>query len=100
VPIWEQPFMHDIGRLGIGSLIVLVLIFGVLRPTLRSLTAMRMVPLGPQDVPALSGTVVAGETRVTSAGSYEDKLRVAKTTVTQDPKKVAQIVKNWVNDDA
>jgi len=101
VPFWKQPMMHDISRLGIGTLIVLVLIFGVLRPTLRNLTATRIVALGPDEIPSLPGAVVNPQPQVSSAhANYEEKLRVAKTTVTQDPKKVAQIVKNWVNDDA
>ena len=49
----------------------------------------------------LPGAVVNPPTQGPGATTnYEEKLRVAKTTVTQDPKKVAQIVKNWVNDDA
>jgi flagellar M-ring protein FliF len=101
IPFWKQPMMHDITRLGIGSVIVLVLIFGVLRPTLRNLTATRLVALGPGEIQQLPGSVVNDEPRIPNGGgSYDDKLRVAKSTANQDPKKVAQIVKNWVNDDA
>ncbi|HEX4480752.1 MAG TPA: flagellar basal-body MS-ring/collar protein FliF [Rudaea sp.] len=101
VPFWKQPMMHDISRLAIGSLIVLVLIFGVLRPTLRNLTATRLIPLGPNDIQQLPGSVLSDEPRIPNGGTgYEDKLRVAKSTANQDPKKVAQIVKNWVSDDA
>ena len=38
--------MHDVGRLVLGSAIILVLIFGVLRPTLRNLTTPRLLPVG------------------------------------------------------
>ncbi len=101
IPFWKQPMMHDMSRLAIGSLIVLVLIFGVLRPTLRNLTATRLIPLGPNEMQSLPGSVLGDEPRIPSGGTgYEDKLRVAKSTANQDPKKVAQIVKNWVSDDA
>ncbi len=98
-PIWKQPIVYDAGRLLIGTLIVLLVIFGVMRPTLRNLTLTRLIPVGPQELQSLPGSVVNDPIIATPAGSYEDKLRVAKSQVSQDPKKVAQIVKNWVNDD-
>jgi len=79
-----------------------VLLFGVARPTLRNITTPRLQVL-EGGVAALTGTTAQDDAPAAATGqanNYEDKLRLAKATVAQDPKKVAQIVKNWVNDDA
>lgn len=104
VPFWRQPLMHDVSRLVLGSAIVLVLLFGVVRPTLRNLTVPRLAAAdGAETIsvlpPALAATP-AEPARVTAAGpDHDEKLRLARQTVAQDPKKVAQIVKTWVNED-
>ena len=98
-PIWQRPIVHDVGRLLLGSAILLVLIFGVMRPTLRNLTTPRLLPVGGE-LPEIATARVVSETPMPQPNSHEDKLRLARQTVTQDPKKVAQIVRNWVNDDA
>ena len=99
LPLWSQPMLHDVGRLVLGSAIILVLIFGVLRPTLRNLTAPRLLPVGDDVLPALAGNAPPAAQQAAAPNSYEEKLKLAKQTVTQDPKKVALIVKNWVNED-
>lgn len=98
-PIWQRPIVHDVGRLLLGSVILLVLIFGVMRPTLRNLTAPRLLPVGG-DLPEIATARVINEAPSPHPNNHEDKLKLAKQTVAQDPKKVAQIVRNWVNDDA
>jgi flagellar M-ring protein FliF len=109
-PLWKQPWLWDLGRQLLGGVAVLLLIFGVLRPLLRSLAEKGValpVPLGavPGGVPGgiaedqltLSGQ--PGAQRLAGPGGYEERLQAAKTMATQDPKRVAQVVKTWVGDD-
>jgi flagellar M-ring protein FliF len=35
---WELPWVHDAGRMLLGAVVVLALLFGVLRPALRAIT--------------------------------------------------------------
>ena len=98
-PWWRQPAMRDIARLAVGAAIVLLLIFAVLRPTLRALVGPpRRVAADPIVVDA--EVVEAPALPPATANGYEDRLRLAKAAVGQDPKKVAQVVKNWVSNDA
>lgn len=116
LPIWQNPQMRDgLRHLG-GALVVLVLIFAVLRPVLKQLLA---APLAPRAAPgALSAGAVPGmaadDVRVVSDGPvalgrgpgasavaalpdpYDQKLQTARSAVSQDPKRVAQVVKNWI----
>lgn len=101
--------------------IVLVLIFAVVRPTLRQLLLTipnRRMAL-PQAQPAYSQAMVTdggGGAIQGPAGSgvggqrapvrekspkehYEERMNTAKQFVQQDPKRVAQVVKQWVNED-
>ena len=108
----EQPWVWNVGKQAVGAIGVLILIFGVLKPILRSLAekgshANAMVPAvagaqggaGSEDQLSLSG---AGSQQAQLEGpkaGYEQNLETAKGVVGEDPKRVAQVVKNWVGED-
>ncbi len=107
--IWEQPWLWDVLKQAAGAIAVLLLIFGVLKPTLRSLTEKGVAAPAMVTGPAAEGGV--GEDQVSiggprNAGSlaapqqqYEQQIAAAKGMIQQDPKRVAQVVKTWVNED-
>lgn len=111
-PIWQQPWVWDIGKQVLGGLVVLFIIFGVLRPTLRGLATRPEVPAasveGLQAFPAagmpghpqpgLPGQAQAG--LLPPPSDYNNQLQAAKEIATQDPRLTAQVVKNWVATDA
>ena len=114
VPIWEQAWAQDLLKKGIGGLLVLLMIFGVLKPVMKSLAAPAtpVAAAGEEGAEgaALEGAVsedtvsISQEAAVQPAiggppGSYEQNLATANAAVEQDPKLVAQVVKNWVNQD-
>ena len=105
----EQPWVWNVGKQAVGAIGVLILIFGVLKPVLRSLAEKgaqtNMVPAvagaqgGAEDQLSLSG---AGSQQAQLEGpkpGYEQHLETAKGVVNEDPKRVAQVVKNWVGED-
>lgn len=114
---WEDPRLRDGARLLLGAVIVLALLFGVLRPALRSITGpaparkkdeagtphtadLRM--LDDDDLlPSLEeDTAQLGLERKPAialpSDAYEDRLRQARDAVKADSKRVAQLVKGWV----
>lgn len=99
VPLWQRPMVRDIARLGLGALLLLAIALGVLRPMIRNLTAQTMTP-----ALAAAGDARASESGAGAAGgaaptlAYEQQVVQAKTMVTQDPKRVAQVVKTWVGE--
>lgn len=108
-PIWQQPWLWDVGKMILGGLGFLIVVFGVLRPMMRTLlerpTAPAKVMLAGQDnLPALENGEVrpslAPQPVVAQKNDYEMQLNTAKTMVAQDPKRVAQVVKTWVGTDA
>jgi flagellar M-ring protein FliF len=120
VPIWEQGWFLDIIKQVGGLLLVLVLIFVVLRPTMKRLTASHAgLPTetagdtGEARVegPIGEGGQVAGEEslllgadgepiKLPGGGKYENIMDAARQLVDEDPKRVAQLVKTWVNEEA
>ena len=109
--IMENPLYASWGKQLLGILAVIVLIFGVLKPVLRNLAQ------AGGDKPQLG--VAAGELangqladdQVTLTGntgvlqlpggpaiSYEQQLDMAKSIAREDPKRVAQVVKSWVDE--
>ena len=113
-PLWEHPRAREFARLVFGGLAVLLLIFTVLRPATRQLLAPKAAPaaanatlLPPaeedEDVPvSLSGQPQAMPLSAPApAASMEldDKLEIARTAVSTDPKRVAQVVRDMVASD-
>jgi flagellar M-ring protein FliF len=108
IPLWKRPEFREYLRQGLGALIVLVLIFAVLRPTLRSLLAgaPRVRHQGAiqgeiADEPAQQQALAADAAGATALAPppYEQKLALARAAVTQDPKRVAQVMKTWIGED-
>jgi len=108
-----------VAKFAAGGLGLIFLLFGVLKPVLRSLAEKGVQSAmdaggGMMALQGADGSMVADD-RVSLSGSarqaqlpgpsastanYEAHLSVAKAAVAQDPKRVAQVVKNWVGTDA
>ncbi|MDR6990860.1 flagellar basal-body MS-ring/collar protein FliF [Luteimonas sp. 3794] len=119
-PWWQQPMLRDIARLALGALVVLALLFGVVRPAVRQITGPSKLPApktpataevtlldGDQPLPALAedtasiDTLSGGRAPIAlPSDAYEDRLRVAREAVKTDSKRVAQVVKGWLDDEA
>ncbi len=114
---WELPQVQDGLRLLLGAIVVLALLFGVLRPALRSITGpakpvkelsqephsadVQLVDDG-EGLPLLAGDRVnlsGNEPLALPVDSYEERLRMAREAVKTDSKRVAQVVKGWVAND-
>jgi flagellar M-ring protein FliF len=102
VPLWERPWVRDVARLVLGALVLVALALGVLRPLIKNLASHAVVGL-PATVEASAGAGAGTGTEAAVATSvpgqplaYEQQLVQARNLVTQDPKRVAQVVKTWV----
>jgi flagellar M-ring protein FliF len=125
-PLWEQAWVWDVAKQAGGALVVLLLIFGVLRPTLKRLTATPVAEMpgelavagaaagGGEASPAAlpdAGAEAAPASRkalgadgkpiaLTGPAAYENVMEAARKLVDNDPKRVAQLVKTWIAEDA
>ena len=108
-PIWESPRARDLLRTILGGLAVLLLIFAVLRPAFRSLLAPKsrkpetavQVLDADEEIP-VSLTAVPSPRAVSqqqAAMNFDEKLEVARTAVNTDAKRVAAVVRGWVEAD-
>lgn len=92
--------------------VILMLILMIIRPTLRQLLSVpprpqMLPPVFPQGLPAGTGGQAGGasteranseEKMRSPAQEFEQRVSSAKTIVNQDPKRVAQVVRDWVNE--
>ena len=127
IPLWQRNDVRDYARQGIGALVVLGLIIFIVRPLLRQLVfgpARREEPEVAHAVTDSSGTeaitheslqsdqlslsaaqghhATAVEAMPVIANShphYEHRIAAARSAVNQDPKRVAQVVKTWLNEE-
>lgn len=106
---WTQPWFWEIMKQVLAGLFLLVLIFGVIRPTIHSIANK-----GRTDEDALGLDELSDaedefdEDRVTLSGaddfllpgaseSFERQLDALKGLIAEDPARVAQVVIAWVN---
>ena len=102
-PFLDKPWVWDVGKQVLGGLLAALVLFGVLRPVMRNLSR---IP-ATKEV-AASGGDNLDEDQVTLTGDkgqrlpkpneYASDLEMAKALVIQEPKRVAQVVKQWVNE--
>jgi flagellar M-ring protein FliF len=110
-PIWEKSWVWDAAKQFMGGILLLLILFGVLRPVIKNLSK-SIEPL--YKVPAVAAPSVPAlpdvqEDQVSLSGGEPQKkleapatpmdknMLIAQQAVTEDPKLVAQVVKNWVS---
>ncbi|MCF5668541.1 MULTISPECIES: flagellar basal-body MS-ring/collar protein FliF [Pseudomonas fluorescens group] len=113
---YSQPWFWDIVKQVLGVLFILVLVFGVLRPVLNNITGngkKQLAAFGGSDVELGGMGGLDGELandRVSLGGpqsillpspseGYDAQLNAIKSLVAEDPGRVAQVVKEWINAD-
>lgn len=96
IPLWERPLVRDIAKLLAGLIAMLALFTMVLRPLIRGLLAAPVLNYVPTPDPANAlPAAPAGPPPL----SYDAQIAQARTLVSQDPRRVAQVVKTWVGND-
>ena len=124
--IMDQPWFQQMSRMVGGGIILLVIIFAVLRPLMKSLAnsgereQQLVMAAAAAQAAAEAGTVdgaagaaggsavmnpATGETRQAETpfmlpgpgASYDEQLAAVRTMVADDPARVAQVMKQWVN---
>ena len=104
IAIWEQSWFWSIIKQVVGGLLVLVVLFGVIRPVMRNLAhhAVSARATGgegdelSEDQLTLSDGSGATAGRLPKPKSYEDNMLMAQQMATSEPKRVAQVVKGWI----
>ncbi len=118
LPVWQQPWFVPLLKYAAVGLVLMVLIFGVLRPMVKGLTgqgkgegeektagsvdeadeAREGVLAGPET--ELAGGVLALEEdellMLEAPQSHEKRIEFIQKAIDQDSKRVAQVIKNWM----
>jgi flagellar M-ring protein FliF len=103
LPLWETPWITQLAKQIVGAALVLLVAFLVLRPLMKSLTksAPRRAAggdAGDADGDRVSLSGQSGKA-IKLAPSFEQQIAAARTLVGQDPRRAAQVVKDWVSAD-
>jgi len=109
IPIWKQDWFGSIIKQVLAGIAVLIIIFTVVRPTMKtlrnSLTETGADNTNKQLPPAVAGASItdAQNSDFTMQGAhgfaqpnYVEQLAMAKKLVDKDSRQVAKVVKNWV----
>jgi flagellar M-ring protein FliF len=101
-PFWENPALWSIARQVLGAALVLALAYFVLRPMMQVLTRPQPVAAAPAAVEfaaQMQPMLMPGGRVLGLPMGYEDRMAAARSVAGQDPRQVAQVVRNWVAED-
>jgi flagellar M-ring protein FliF len=107
LPLWQAPWVTQWAKQGVGALLVLLVALLVLRPLMKSLTKTTADPKEAAAAAAAEAEVAADKLSLSAkeanaiklAPSFEQQVAAARSLVGQDPKRAAQVVKDWVTAD-
>ncbi|WP_298448054.1 flagellar basal-body MS-ring/collar protein FliF [uncultured Marinobacter sp.] len=108
---WEQPWFWDLMKQVLAGLVILVLVLGLLRPTLKSLSGGGQRSRGGDsdldgyddegDNDALRKALSSQDDLLLpgATDSYDRQLNALKGLIAEDPARVSQVMRQWVNVD-
>ena len=112
VAIWEQDWFWSVVKQGGAVLFVLVIVFGVLRPILKNLSASSSTGVAADrisggELEGIGGGFgeeseesVSGDSLLPGPNdSYSRQIDAVRTLVAEDPGRVANVVKQWLADE-
>jgi len=99
-PLWQTPWVTQLAKQIVGAALVLLVALLVLRPLMKSLTKAPAGAGSRSDTGGLAGDKVSlsgkADNAIKLSPSFEQQIAAARTLVGQDPKRAAQVVKDWV----
>lgn len=106
---WTQPWFWDVMKQVLAGVFILILIFGVIRPTVKSLTSKgrdetELLLEELEDAEAgleEEGVSLEGMDQYLLPGasdSYEKQLEAIRGLIAEDPARVSQVVLRWVSE--
>jgi flagellar M-ring protein FliF len=100
LPLWQQPWVAQLAKQIVGVGLVLMVALLVLRPLMKSLTKSAGRVVSTSGGAELDGDKVSLSGGAANAiklqPSFEQQIAAARTLVGQDPRRAAQVVKDWV----
>ena len=99
-PLWQTPWVTQLAKQILGAVLVLLVALLVLRPLMKSLTKPPARPGSRSGAGDLAGDKLSlsgkADNPIKLSPSFEQQIAAARTLVGQDPKRAAQVVKEWV----
>jgi len=103
-PIYKEAWVWDIAKQVLGGLAVLLMIFGILKPVMKNLAiappVKKFISVNGEELDEDQLSLSGGENkkRLAKVASYEENLQLAQSLAAQEPKRVVQVVKNWMQE--
>lgn len=100
--LFDSGMLLDIGKQAAGVGLIIFIVIFVIKPILKALAekGKRRGAAGAEE--GMGGLLAMDNSALIAAQrkSYDEQLATAKSLATQDPRRVAQVVKQWVEKDA
>lgn len=111
--MWEEPWFWDVAKQVLGGLVLLLLVFGLLRPIMRSLVEKAPAPAARMatapGAAGMAGGLAEDQLALTQAPgapmlappvmAHEERMRNIRSLADNEPQLVAEVLKGWVSGD-
>lgn len=94
---WQKDLFWSIVKQASGALFILAMIFGVLRPMLKTLANNKDMVQAGGSTKSSGDAYSDGRISIKDATDYDSQLSLLRQVVDREPKRVAQVVKSWVD---
>jgi flagellar M-ring protein FliF len=102
-PIWDQTWIPGVLKQIAATIVVLLLIFAVLRPALKSVVTTPgrtlLMPAGFDPAKLPSAVDNTPTKQVPAKSEYDSNLTLAQTLVEHEPARAARMITEWVSND-
>ncbi|MDH5571573.1 MAG: flagellar basal-body MS-ring/collar protein FliF, partial [Gammaproteobacteria bacterium] len=98
-PFWEKSWFWSVLKQVAAAVFIIFLILGILRPMMKSLSVPPKKVIYSENGEELTEDqlLLSGKgPRLPKPTTYEDNLNMAKSLAQNEPKRVAQVVKSWI----
>jgi flagellar M-ring protein FliF len=99
-PLWQQPWVPDVARYGAAAVAILLLLVLVVRPVLKNLATVPAPQLAYDGGGSQPLVQAAGSASALPLGRDASPLGRARQVAEEDPRLVANVVRQWMNNDA
>jgi flagellar M-ring protein FliF len=100
-PVWQEAWVPGLMKQLAATAVVLLLIFAVLRPALKSVVVVpgKQLVMPPNFDPVKLASPDAPTKQVQGKSDYDQNLTLAQSLVEQEPARAARMISEWVAND-
>jgi len=94
--IWQKAWFWSVLKQAGSAIVILLILFGLLKPLFKNLSGTSKAALAAAEEEMIN-QVPQGQLNLSNANDFDTQMTLLRQIVEKEPKRVAQVVKTWVD---